>query len=94
MRTNLGAALVLIGLGVTALPVAAQDNPFDTDVDARMGRRVFFAECGRCHGRDGRGNDETSAPVLGSRISSGWPLTLTWAKLQRGAGRPASAMNW
>ena len=29
-----------------------------------MGVRVFRAECGRCHGRDAKGNDETGAPDL------------------------------
>lgn len=65
MRTNLviGSFLV-IGLVGSAVPAIAQDNPFDTTVDARMGRRVFRAECGRCHGRDAKGNDETGAPDL------------------------------
>jgi len=60
MRTSLllGSCLVL------ALTAGAQENPFDTPVDARMGRRVFQSECGRCHGRDGKGNDETGAPDL------------------------------
>ena len=52
------------GLSVTALPASAQENPFDTVVDARMGRRKFAAECGRCHGLDAKGNDETGAPDL------------------------------
>ncbi len=42
----------------------AQKNPFDTRIDVRMGERVFRAECGRCHGRDAKGNDETGAPDL------------------------------
>ena len=42
----------------------AQENPFDTGVDGRIGGRLFRAECGRCHGRDAKGNDETSAPDL------------------------------
>ena len=65
MRTSLlmGSFLV-IGLVGAASPADAQENPFDTTVDARMGRRVFRAECGRCHGRDAKGNDETGAPDL------------------------------
>ena len=59
MRSNLFAAFVILASGA-----GAQDNPFNTSVDARMGRRVFQAECGRCHGRDAKGNDETSAPDL------------------------------
>jgi len=45
-------------------PAEAQENPFDTEVDARIGGRVFLAECGRCHGNDAKGNDETDAPDL------------------------------
>jgi len=45
-------------------PTEAQENPFDTEVDERIGGRVFLSECGRCHGRDARGNDETGAPDL------------------------------
>ena len=65
MRTSLliGSFLVISVCG-TAAPANAQENPFDTTVDARMGRRVFRAECGRCHGRDAKGNDETGAPDL------------------------------
>jgi putative heme-binding domain-containing protein len=44
--------------------VDAQEHAFDTGVDIDMGERVFFAECGRCHGRDAKGNDETGAPDL------------------------------
>ena len=71
MRKALFAVLVQAAL-VTALvvvagpaaPAAAQENPYDTLVDVRMGERVFRARCGRCHGRDARGNDETGAPDL------------------------------
>jgi putative heme-binding domain-containing protein len=45
-------------------PTEAQENPFDTEVDERIGGRVFLAECGRCHGQDAKGNDETGAPDL------------------------------
>lgn len=58
---------VLLGLFLcvaSVLPAEAQDNPFATTVDVRMGRRVFEAECGRCHGNDAKGNDETGAPDL------------------------------
>ena len=51
------------GGGLTA-PAAAQENPFTTSVDTRMGERLFRAQCGRCHGRDATGNDETGAPDL------------------------------
>ena len=54
---------LVIGGGFTA-PAAAQENPFTTSVDVRMGERLFRAQCGRCHGRDGTGNDETGAPDL------------------------------
>ena len=71
MRTALfiGAiqlALVVAAVGVPglAVPAQAQENIYDTAVDVRMGQRVFRAQCGRCHGRDGRGNDETGAPDL------------------------------
>ena len=55
---------LVFGMVGSAVPAGAQENPFDTTVDARMGRRVFRAECGRCHGRDAKGNDETGAPDL------------------------------
>ena len=65
MRTSfLIGSFLVIGVWGTAVPANAQENPFDTTVDARMGRRVFRAECGRCHGRDAKGNDETGAPDL------------------------------
>ena len=44
--------------------VNAQENAYDTTVDRTMGQRVFRAQCGRCHGRDAKGNDETGAPDL------------------------------
>ena len=56
------AGFVSVG-GLTA-PAAAQENPFTTSVDTRMGERLFRAQCGRCHGRDATGNDETGAPDL------------------------------
>ena len=70
------AALVaaMVAFAGPAAPAEAQENTFDTLVDVRMGERVFRAQCGRCHGRDARGNDETGAPDLTtgqfSRVSS------------------------
>ena len=55
---------VLVVSGSPTAPARAQENPYDTSVDARMGQRLFRAQCGRCHGRDGTGNDETGAPDL------------------------------
>lgn len=67
-------AAALVAAAGPAAPAEAQENPFDTRVDVRMGERVFRAQCGRCHGRDARGNDETGAPDLTtgqfSRVSS------------------------
>ena len=62
IRAALAAALVVAA--APAAPARAQENPYDTLVDVRMGQRVFRAQCGRCHGRDARGNDETGAPDL------------------------------
>ena len=62
IQAALVAALVLVAGPAT--PARAQENPFDTPIDVRMGERVFRAQCGRCHGRDARGNDETGAPDL------------------------------
>lgn len=72
LQSALAAALV--AAAGPAAPAEAQENPFDTRVDVRMGERAFRAQCGRCHGRDARGNDETGAPDLTtgqfSRVSS------------------------
>ena len=72
IQAALVAALVVVA--GPAAPAAAQENEFDTPIDVRMGERVFRAQCGRCHGRDARGNDETGAPDLTtgqfSRVSS------------------------
>ena len=62
IQAALVAALVVVA--GPAAPAQAQENTFDTLVDVRMGERVFRAQCGRCHGRDARGNDETGAPDL------------------------------
>ena len=61
-QAALVAALVVVAGPAT--PARAQENPFDTLIDVRMGERVFRAQCGRCHGRDALGNDETGAPDL------------------------------
>lgn len=55
------AVLVAPGL---ARSVAAQENPYITAVDQLMGQRTYRAQCGRCHGRDARGGQETGAPDL------------------------------
>jgi cytochrome c oxidase cbb3-type subunit 3 len=72
IQAALVAALVVVSGPVA--PAQAQENPFETLIDVRMGERVFRAQCGRCHGRDARGNDETGAPDLTtgqfSRVSS------------------------
>lgn len=62
IQAALVAALVIVA--GPAAPAEAQENMFDTLVDVRMGERVFRAQCGRCHGRDALGNDETGAPDL------------------------------
>ena len=64
VETALIAAMGVIGGAAT--PASAQENPYDTTVDRTMGQRVFRAQCGRCHGRDAKGNDETGAPDLTS----------------------------
>ena len=62
-KTVLIAALIVTG--GTDAPVAQEtENPFVTSVDVRMGLRLFRQQCGRCHGRDATGNDETGAPDL------------------------------
>ncbi len=62
IQAALVAALVVVA--GPAAPAEAQENVYDTPVDVRMGERVFRAQCGRCHGRDARGNDETGTPDL------------------------------
>ncbi|HXV62859.1 MAG TPA: c-type cytochrome [Vicinamibacteria bacterium] len=65
MRTSLLVGLVsLLVTSHGTSRLFAQENPFTTTVDERMGARVFASECGRCHGLDGKGNDETGAPDL------------------------------
>jgi len=56
--------LVVFGSFLTPPSMGAQENPFATEVDVRIGARVFLSECGRCHGQDAKGNDETDAPDL------------------------------
>jgi cytochrome c oxidase cbb3-type subunit III len=56
--------LFLLGFLLSARAIAAQKNPYETVVDIQIGARVFLSECGRCHGQDAKGNDETEAPDL------------------------------
>ena len=62
-NTVLYAAL-MVGSWTATAEAQEIENPFATQVDIRMGERHFQRQCGRCHGRDGRGNDETGAPDL------------------------------
>ncbi len=61
---SLIAGFLVLGTFGIRKPAEAQENPFATEVDERIGERVFLAECGRCHGQDAKGNDETGAPDL------------------------------
>ncbi len=73
MRGSSRAAFVVAGFvlaGGVLSPAGAQENPYDTVVDRTMGQRAFRAQCGRCHGRDARGNDETGAPDLTGRLDA------------------------
>jgi len=56
--------LLVIGVGGYTVPAEAQENPFISTVDERMGSKFFEASCGRCHGLDAKGNDESGAPDL------------------------------
>ena len=62
-RTALYGAL-MVGFWTATAEAQETENPFTTQVDVRMGERHFQRQCGRCHGRDGTGNDETGAPDL------------------------------
>lgn len=65
MSGGLHATLALLVVVAGFAPaVCAQENPYNTAVDTLMGGRTFRAQCGRCHGRDATGNDETGAPDL------------------------------
>lgn len=68
MRNASRAGVVVVGLALAApglvSPAAAQQNPYTTPVDELMGQRTYQAQCGRCHGRDARGGQETGAPDL------------------------------
>ncbi len=67
-------ATAMCGIGVNGLWAqepevtdragAAEENPYITRFDVRMGERLFLRQCSRCHGQDARGNDETGAPDL------------------------------
>ena len=63
-RRNLAFLVTLFAVTAIAPQVNAQENPFTTAVDQLMGQRTFRAQCGRCHGRDARGNDESGSPDL------------------------------
>ena len=56
--------LLVIGIAGDIVPAKAQENPFVTGVDVRMGSKFFAASCGRCHGLNAKGNDESGAPDL------------------------------
>ena len=62
VHTLVIAGMVLADGAITL--VNAQENAYDTTVDRTMGQRVFRQQCGRCHGRDAKGNDETGDPEL------------------------------
>ncbi len=64
MRVASLVVVLVVGSPGVRAPAEAQENPFATEVDERIGARVFLSECGRCHGNDGKGNDETGAPDL------------------------------
>ncbi len=61
---SLDTCLLLLGSLWIAHPSRAQEHAFNSKVDVEMGERVFLSECGRCHGPDAKGNDETDAPDL------------------------------
>ena len=63
MGTVLLGAL-LAGSSTTTAEAQDTENQFTTRLDIRMGERQFQSQCGRCHGNDGQGNDETGAPDL------------------------------
>ncbi|MDP6581585.1 MAG: c-type cytochrome [Vicinamibacterales bacterium] len=60
-----------------AVPHAQEttENPFTTNLDVRMGQRVFRQQCGRCHGRDGAGGE------LGPDLTNGFQNASTDAGL-------------
>ena len=62
-RTALYGAL-MVGSWTATVEAQETENSFTTQLDIRMGERHFQRQCGRCHGRDGTGNDETGAPDL------------------------------
>src|SRR5262245_57176500 len=63
-RASLVSNFLFLSLLSMPRSSTGQENPFATRVDEQMGGRLFLAECGRCHGRDAKGNDETGAPDL------------------------------
>lgn len=62
------APVVLAALVLVTSPAAsyAQENPFTTNLDVRMGERLYRQQCGRCHGRDAGGGE------LGPDLTSGF----------------------
>jgi cytochrome c oxidase cbb3-type subunit 3 len=59
---------VLAALFLATSPAAsyAQENPFTTNLDVRMGERLYRQQCGRCHGRDAAGGE------LGPDLTNGF----------------------
>lgn len=60
-----------------AVPHAQEttENPYTTNLDVRMGQRVFRQQCGRCHGRDAAGGE------LGPDLTNGFQNASTDAGL-------------
>ena len=66
-----GAAWTLSILLAPRLLAEDAGNLYNTAVDIRLGERYFERQCGRCHGFDATGNDETGAPDLTGRLTRG-----------------------
>jgi putative heme-binding domain-containing protein len=69
------APVCLAALYLVTAPAAPQaqettENPFTTNLDVRMGQRVFRQQCGRCHGRDAMGGELGPDLTAGFRNSS------------------------
>lgn len=72
-----------------ARSVAAQENPYTTALDQLLGQQTFLAQCGRCHGLDARGNQETAAPDLTGPLDANTDARL-FAVIREGV--PGTAM--